>query len=450
VTVVIDPPTGTMSLYRDGVLEYARYDATAPLSLVSTSMAVIGRSLVGVDPYLPASIDEFRIYSGALTPQEIALTQKNGPGSTSHDPGALVSIKVQAATYPAYSGVVPPAVLANYANLTNFILQPNNSAVIGGLIVTSSDPTIVNVRANNMLQTFRPGTVTLSASYLGKTDSATVTVENVGSLTHRYSFTSDASDSAGGADGTLQGAATVSGGSLVLDGSGGTYADLPPGLIDGYSAVTVDTWVTFNAAATWARLWFIGDNQANEFYLSPAFGVNHSFQAGFPIGGSGRDNSPIWQNQTLHVTCVYGNGFMGVYTNGVVHNSSSSQTGRADEIGNSISWIGKSPYNDPFMNCSVDEFRIYRGRLAPDEIQALDVIGPNQLLSTTASLSAKQLGGNIVLSWPVAAAGFSVQARAALGSGIWTTLTNVPVLAGNSWQVTLPDSSGAQFFRLWR
>ena len=132
LTFVIDPPTGTMSVYRDGVLEYARYDATAPLSLISTNLAVIGRSLVGVDPYLPASIDEFRIYSGALTPAEIALSHQNGPNSTAHDPGTLNSIKVQAATYPAYSGVVPPVVLANYANLSNFRLQPNNSAVVGG------------------------------------------------------------------------------------------------------------------------------------------------------------------------------------------------------------------------------------------------------------------------------------------------------------------------------
>ena len=41
-------------------------------------------------------------------------------------------------------------------------------------------------------------------------------------------------------------------------------------MISNYDAVTVDTWVTFNAAATWARLWFIGDNQANEFYFSPS------------------------------------------------------------------------------------------------------------------------------------------------------------------------------------
>ncbi|EEF60157.1 LamG domain-containing protein, partial [Pedosphaera parvula] len=453
ITVVIDPPTGTMSLYRDGVLEYARYDAIAPLSLISTNLAVIGRSLVGVDPYMPGSIDEFRIYSGALTPAEIALAHQNGPNSINHDPGALVSIQVAPTVYPAFSGVVPPVVLANYANLTNFHLQPNNSAVINGLTVTSSDPSIIKVGANNMLQTFRPGTVTLTANYLGKVSSATVTVENTGTLTHRYSFTSDANDSVGTANGALQGAATISGGSLVLDGSDGTYLDLSPGLIEGYDAVTVDSWVTFNAGAQWARLWFFGDSQANELYLAPQFGLpnpTHSLITGFPIGGGGVNSSPSWQNQTLHITSVYGNGVMAVYTNGVLESGTSSSIGLVSEVGNSLCWIGRSPYADPYMNCSVDEFRIYRGQLSPEEILATQVVGANQLLTTSAALNATSASGNTVLKWPVAAAGFSVQARPAVGSGNWTTLTNAPTLVGGNWQVTVPASGAAQFYRLWK
>jgi len=209
VTVVIDPPTGTLAVYRDGVLEFARYDATAPLLLMATNLAVLGRSLVAVDPYFPGAIDEFRIYSGALSAPEIALSETNGPNSTAHDPGALNSITVVPATYPAYSGIVPPSVLANFANLPNFNLVPNNSAALAGLIVISSDLNVIQVLPGNMLLTFRPGTVTLTAIYLGKTNSATVTVRNVGALAHRYSFTNDVTDSVAGANGALQGSATV-------------------------------------------------------------------------------------------------------------------------------------------------------------------------------------------------------------------------------------------------
>src|ERR1039457_4134614 len=51
-----------------------------------------------------------------------------------------------------------------------------------------------------------------------------------GSLAHRYSFTTNASDSVGGADGVLRGGATISGGAVVLDGVSG-YVDLPNNLV---------------------------------------------------------------------------------------------------------------------------------------------------------------------------------------------------------------------------
>ena len=453
LTCVFDPPSSTMAVYKNGALEYALHNAGASLSAVATNLAVIGRSLVAVDPYMPGTVDEFRIYTGALTPQEIALAEKNGPGSTVRDPGTLQSIKLGAVSYPAYSDKFPPLIYANYANLTNFNLLPNNSAVVSGLTLTSSDTNVLLVLPNNLVRTLRPGSVTLTGTYFGKTDSATINVKNVGTLTHRYSFTNDASDSVGTANGTLQGSATVSGGQLVLDGTSGCYVELPPGLIDGYDAVTVDTWVTFGPAQTWNRLWYFGDDRANEFYLAPSVlsGSAHWYSTGFPQNGDTITISPQWENQPLHVTCIYGNGSMAYYTNGVLHGAVSPASGWLGEVGNWFSWIGRSPYADPYISATVDEFRLYHGRLAPDEILASDVLGPDALLSTSASIKASLSGGNLVLSWPVAAAGFSVQATPSLVSRTWVTLTNAPTLVSNTtWQVAVPGSGAPQFFRLWR
>jgi hypothetical protein len=238
----------------------------------------------------------------------------------------------------------------------------------------------------------------------------------------------------------------------VLDGTSGCYLELPPALIEGHDAVTVDTWVTFGAAQTWARLWYFGDDRANEFYLAPSVngGNAHWFSAGLPVNGNTITITPRWENQSLHITCIYGNGSMAYYTNGVLHGSVSPASGPLGEVGNWFSWIGKSPYADPYVNATVDEFRIYRGRLAADEILASDVVGPNQLLSTSASLTVTNSSGNLLLSWPVAAAGFSVQSKSSLTSGTWKTLTNVPALSGSKWQVSLPVSGSSQFFRLWR
>ena len=50
----------------------------------------------------------------------------------------------------------------------------------------------------------------------------------------------------------------------------------------------------------------------------------------------------------------------------------------ASSAGTVSATIGHSPFNDPGINGSVDEFRIYQGRLAPDEILASDVLGPTR------------------------------------------------------------------------
>src|SRR6516162_3921061 len=61
-------------------------------------------------------------------------------------------------------------------------------------------------------------------------------------LMHRYSFAADASDSVGHADGKLMGAAKITDGQVNLNGTRGTFVNLPGGLIAGYDAVTFEFW----------------------------------------------------------------------------------------------------------------------------------------------------------------------------------------------------------------
>jgi len=461
VTAVVDPPTGTISIYRDGVLEVTQGGANNPLSDTPTNYAFLGHSFYDADPYLSASIDEFRIYSGVLTPPQAAFTQLSGPNSTNFGPGSLESIVVAATNYPAFASLVPPVVFANYANLTNFNLLPTVTAgaYYGGLqplTVTSSDTNIISVNAQNMLTTYRPGVASLTATYNGFTSTAVVRVANEAMITHRYSFTNDASDSVGGADGTLQGAATISGGQLQLTGNTGDYLELPAGLLQGYNAVTVDAWVSFNAPNNWARLWEFNDGSfsstANEFYFAPGWNPDppsgNFYSAGFPWGNSVYTAGALG-NESVHLTCEYGDGWLQVYTNAVLMAGIGGVVAPADSAGTNYASIGYSPYGDPGINGSVDEFRIYNGILSPEEIQASDVLGPNEALSTTASLSASKSGGNDVLSWPLASAGFALQTSTNILSG-WTTLTNAPTMSGGAWQIVMPGTGGNSFYRLVR
>src|SRR5262245_22274580 len=71
-------------------------------------------------------------------------------------------------------------------------------------------------------------------------------------LTHRYSFATDASASVGHADGQLMGAAKIADGQVHLNGTRGTFVNLPGGLIAGYSAATFEFWASFGTNRNWA------------------------------------------------------------------------------------------------------------------------------------------------------------------------------------------------------
>lgn len=58
-------------------------------------------------------------------------------------------------------------------------------------------------------------------------------------------------------------------------------------------------------------------------------------------------------------------------------------------------------------------------------------------------------GTSLTMSWPVASAGFTLQSCTNLMSGNWVTVsTPVPQIIGTNYQIALPATNAAQFFRL--
>src|ERR1035438_5474371 len=79
-------------------------------------------------------------------------------------------------------------------------------------------------------------------------------------LQHRYSFTSNASDSVGGANGTLIGNAYITNAALYLPGGGNSdspsgYVSLPNGIVSNDTSITVECWVMDNGGLVWAEAW---------------------------------------------------------------------------------------------------------------------------------------------------------------------------------------------------
>jgi hypothetical protein len=81
VVCLVDPGTGYLGIYTNGVLRGEKFTTVPALASVSTAWSFIGRSLYSADAWLNATIDEFRIYDGRLTPEEIAVNYKFGPDS---------------------------------------------------------------------------------------------------------------------------------------------------------------------------------------------------------------------------------------------------------------------------------------------------------------------------------------------------------------------------------
>lgn len=79
VTLVYDPVNGVKSVYLNGALSSTYSGSLAALGSYPENVFYLGRSPWNSDPYLKGSINEFRIYSGALQPADISASQTVGP-----------------------------------------------------------------------------------------------------------------------------------------------------------------------------------------------------------------------------------------------------------------------------------------------------------------------------------------------------------------------------------
>lgn len=88
VVCIIDPESNYTALYIDGQLAQQQTASTPALDTISKAWSFLGRSLFSADPYLNADIDEFRIYDGRLSADEIAVNFVAGPDLI-HQPSSL-------------------------------------------------------------------------------------------------------------------------------------------------------------------------------------------------------------------------------------------------------------------------------------------------------------------------------------------------------------------------
>ena len=341
--------------------------------------------------------------------------------------------------------------------------------VSGSTSFASGNSSVLAVTTNGLVTAVSPGLTAITATFGGVASTMNVVVQPF-VLEHRYAFTNDASDSITGANGILLGNATIGGGQLILDGTVGTYMDLPNGLVSNFNSLTVEVWVTDNGSASWARIYDFGNSANGEGQQGGSIsGIFLTLPSGFGNlrgsytvtgGGSGEQvlewpvNGRPAAGQKAHIVWTTdGSAQTGrLYVNGnlVGQNNSMSLTPAA--IGRTLNdWIGKSQFaTDPYFKGTIDDFRIYEGALTAQQIQTNYLVGPNVVPVLPSLLQASMVSTNLLVSWPVSAVGFVVQSSSVLGAGAaWTNVGLISTQTNGLNLINLsPTSSASMFYRL--
>jgi hypothetical protein len=252
--------------------------------------------------------------------------------------------------------------------------------------------------------TVRKGLLLLTASIVLPLSTASA------QLAHRYSFTNNATDSVGGADGSLTnpgGTASISSTALNTTSVNATdFLSLPSSVGTGITGdFAVEDWLTqAGAEGSYNSIFSFSTSTSNFFLLNPnrsGAGTTADFeQAGVTGGGTGTETNITTSQGSFKVNGNFGSelqivlsyvsstGIASVYSDGTLIGSGNigagfdfqtATDGTFDGIG------GGDAFGDPTFNGSTDDFRIYSEALTPAQISSLDSAGPN---ATNAQIDA--------------------------------------------------------------
>ena len=295
---------------------------------------------------------------------------------------------------------------------------------------------------------------------LSPTDISTMCQVNP-ALAHRYSFLTNNPavwDSIGMAHGTLMGGAVVTDSTLVLTSANASYANLPPGLVSGSKAVTLEFWATFGAGSGSASVFdtgnIVGANGQDYFCYSPDNGSGSQLLQDVTSSAATLDITGTLDGRTVHVDCICdpANSYMAVYTNGTLEASYSGAVPALTGIASDWTFIGRPLFSsDSYLNATIEELRLYDGRLTPQQIAANDFAGPAALpiitsTNATGVTLAGGASGTITLTWPADHTGWRLEVQT---NGLGANWYSVPGSSStNSLIIPINPAIPAVFYRL--
>ena len=195
-----------------------------------------------------------------------------------------------------------------------------------------------------------------------------------------------------------------------------------------------------------------GSSGTQYFFYSPHTSLNGQRMQLSSSSTATMDIPGTLDNQTVHVVCIVdpANSYAAVYTNGVLEASQTGAWPPFSSVSKNWSFIGRSLFSaDAWLNGSIDELRLYDGRLATNQIRADYLAGPQTLASSVMLSQSTSLSG-LTFSWPAWAVGFTLECTTNLAGGVWVPVASTPGLSGNFWSVTIPTTNAVDFYRLQR
>ncbi len=426
------------------------------------------------------TIDEFRIWSGSLDKLQAQVSEIYGPtnllaGLNAGTPSAVRMILND--TNMILGSAQMPTVSADFTG-TSPLLTNLDLTGLQTVVLTSSDSSKVVVTPDGRVQAVGTGgPVTITATYGGVSATANLTVvPKTLTLTHRYSWTTDARDSVGHADGTLYGQAYISNNAVILNGvpRPPTYVALPGYLVSGFDQITLEAWLITPGATAWTRVIDTGyknNGSGREFFNLNAPGATTTTttaqigpspqisQFGINVtGGSVQGKTNAFQ----HIACVIDgtqgtNSTFAIYLNGVLQQVNSNvYYATISQIHDPVDQFGRSMSSgDAFFNGQMTECRIYYGAMTTNQMAASYVSGPNGVGGLSIANAG---GGNVTLSWPGSGAANDPAALATLvysttiipSPVTWTPVGIAPTYnpANNQYSVTVAVGATPKYFKL--
>jgi fibronectin type 3 domain-containing protein len=420
VAVTLSGNTGR--LYLNGVQVGSSTAITLrPSSLGNTTQNYLGRSQ-WADPYFTGAIDDFRIYARALSAAELTTLARPAAEPPDNvtvipdDGKATISWTVAnaATTYTVKRSLTsggPYTTVSGGSGLTSmtFIDSGLTNGVTYYYVVTSS---------NSLGESVNSAEVAATPSYLR--------------LQLKFDETSDtvALDSSGRGSNatTVNNPAWITGklnNALSFSQASSQYATLPSGIVNDLTTATLMTWVYVNTQSTWQRIFDFGTGTANNMCLTTQYDGTGRLRFGIrtPSVSEEQINSSVAlpAGTWAHVAVVLNGGTGTLYINGTQVGQNTAMTLKPSSLGNTtLNYLGKSQWNDPYLNGALDDFRIYSRAMTASEIGlfAVPLASPQNVTSTSGAQE-------VSLAWSAVAnaTGYTVKVSS-LSGGPYTTVAS--------------------------